>query len=448
MPESLQFVVLNALFLIAPLFLLQLIDESRFFQKYKMLVSFAAAAVMVVACMSFPIPVSPELSVDLRWMPILLTHVYVGPLLSAPLAAVMLGYKAFLGGEGILPGLMSLLVFLLPSRWFLHPGWTFRGKVLAAGAVSSLFAVLCAGLLFGLVSSHELQPQWYWFLPAVLAHGVVASGVTALVEQWTSKEERKRRQRERMSERLEKYDLVSQLAASVSHEVRNPLTVTRGFLQLLRSGGQTEREREQYIALALEELDRAQGIISDYLAFAKQDPGQSDCAVFLANEELNGIASVVTPYALIHSVRLETCVELGCAVYGNAGKFRQSVLNLCKNAIESMPRGGTLRIVLERNDGAKEVTLAIEDEGVGMTREQMDRIGTPYVTTKEKGTGLGLSVVSRTVEEMGGRLQFRSEVGRGTVAYVRLPLREVASGQAAFEAEAAAGQERREGGYR
>ncbi len=421
MHEPLQLLLLNAFFLLAPLFLVQQFEDHPVFLKHKNALSFLAGAFIVIASMSFPIRVSPEFYIDLRWVPLLLTHVYVGYVLSVPLAILILAYRLLaLGGDGAFMAYVALFVFLIPPKLFLRPKWRVRRKMLTSGALTAGYGLACTVALYLTGSRDSMTLDWV--VPLFSIQLLVTAAITALLEHWTWKDETKLKQRQLLAEKLEKFDLVSQLAASVSHEVRNPLTVTRGFLQLMRSGGQSERERQQYIALAMEELDRAQSIIADYLSFAKQDPTSGKLTVFDAGSELAQIANVIKPYALIYSVLIETELEADCRILGHAGKFHQCVVNLCKNAIEAMPRAGTVRIALSRDAGATEALLTIQDEGVGMDRRQIERIGTAYATTKENGTGLGLSVVCRVVEEMGGRIRFASEVGRGTTVYVHLPL--------------------------
>ena len=419
MYEPLQLLLLNAFFLIAPLFLMQQIDDRTFIHKHRNVVGLLSAACIVVACMSFPIRISPDFIIDLRWIPLYLVHIYLGPIVSIPLLGFIAGYRlAVFGLDGAFMLFALTVVFLIPPKLFRRATWSVRRKSVASAAIAIAYGLVCSALMYS--AGYVMEAGWS--VPLSLVQPTVAATMTLLIENWLRKDEASREQRLIMSEKLEKFDLVSQLAASVSHEVRNPLTVTRGFLQLLRTGGQSERERQQYISLALEELDRAQDIITDYLSFAKQEPGNEGKVVFDAGDELEKIANVIKPYALIHSVLVETDVEADCSVRGHAGKFRQCVVNLCKNAIESMPRAGTVRIALSRDDGRKEALLSIQDEGVGMDRGQLGRIGTAYATTKENGTGLGLSVVCRVVEEMGGRIRFVSEVGRGTTVYVHLPL--------------------------
>ncbi|QQE75449.1 HAMP domain-containing histidine kinase [Brevibacillus composti] len=215
--------------------------------------------------------------------------------------------------------------------------------------------------------------------------------------------------------RAEKLKLISELAASVAHEVRNPLTVVRGFIQLMREDGNvTSRE---YMELVLSELDRAEYIISDYLSLAKpqaETSGKVGMAVTVTD-----VTALISSYAVIHKVEIQVNTEAGLYVCGNDVRIKQALLNLIKNAIESMPHGGILEIEARRS--MDYVVIAIKDQGEGMTAAQIEKVGFPFYSTKEKGTGLGLMITSRIVEAMGGRLEFQSEAGKGTCVKVFLP---------------------------
>ncbi|WP_167568967.1 ATP-binding protein [Brevibacillus migulae] len=215
----------------------------------------------------------------------------------------------------------------------------------------------------------------------------------------------------------EKLTLISELAASVAHEVRNPLTVVRGFVQLLRDG--VDKERKEYIKLVLAELDRAEFIISDYLNLAR--PQDEMIETFDAAEMMREIKQVMFSYALMNRVQLKAHLEEG-ALYtrGDKLKCKQALMNLIKNGIEAMPGGGTIVLSAERI--AQQVMLRITDTGQGMSPAQLKQMGQPFFTTKEKGTGLGLLVSIRIVEAMGGTIHFASELGKGTEVTVMLPL--------------------------
>ncbi|UUZ81530.1 HAMP domain-containing histidine kinase [Paenibacillus sp. P26] len=215
---------------------------------------------------------------------------------------------------------------------------------------------------------------------------------------------------------MEKLKVISDLAASVSHEVRNPMTVSKGFLQLLQNGKRDEQEK-RFLKLALEELERAEAIITDYLAFAKPEPDR--VAGLDVKEEIGYVTGVLQPYAAMAQVDIELRCEEGRSVWGDRQKFRQCLVNLMKNAIEAMPDGGMLHVesALER----KNIVIRIQDTGHGMTQEEVRRLGTPYYTTKDKGTGLGTMVAFSIVKAMNGKVHVSSEKEAGTLFTITLP---------------------------
>ncbi|MDQ0196996.1 signal transduction histidine kinase [Neobacillus ginsengisoli] len=218
--------------------------------------------------------------------------------------------------------------------------------------------------------------------------------------------------------RMEKVEVVSHLAASISHEIRNPLTTTRGFLQLLNESKAIPEAEKGYLTVAIQELDQAERIIRDYLTFAK--PTTEEIESLNLKKEIERAINIIVPFANMNIVELSSELE-SCYIKGNAGLFQQVLVNLLKNGIEAMPSGGTLSIA-----GTVEKTLAkvtITDNGVGMNDLQRNRLGEPYFSTKEtKGTGLGMMVVFRIIESMNGSINIESEQGKGTRITLAFPL--------------------------
>ncbi|MFL1675640.1 ATP-binding protein [Paenibacillus thiaminolyticus] len=213
----------------------------------------------------------------------------------------------------------------------------------------------------------------------------------------------------------EKMEILSELAASVAHEVRNPLQVTRGFLQLL--GGKTGTKEQKYLNLALTELDRASEIITDFLTFAK--PELDEIQVLDVADELRHIEGILMPMATMHGGAIELDANPDLRIQGNSSKFKQAFINMIKNSIEAFTEKGLIRIEAYEREG--QVIIRIEDNGIGMDEEELKRLGEPYFSNKTKGTGLGLMVTFRIIEVMQGKLHFASEKGVGTVITVSFP---------------------------
>lgn len=216
-------------------------------------------------------------------------------------------------------------------------------------------------------------------------------------------------------QRTEKLKIISDLAASVAHEVRNPLQVTRGFLQLLSERGHPNK---QYYEMAITELDRASSIITDFLTFAK--PEMDQFTLLDVEEELEKISAIMTPHASLNGVILQMETHGPLNVMGNSSKFKQAIMNFIKNSIEAIEQNGEIFMRAFR-DG-DEAVIRIRDNGEGMLPEEIAKLGAPYFSTKTKGTGLGLMVTFRIIEAMKGSIAFESEKGKGTEVTLRFPL--------------------------
>ncbi|MCM3785214.1 HAMP domain-containing histidine kinase [Neobacillus mesonae] len=216
-------------------------------------------------------------------------------------------------------------------------------------------------------------------------------------------------------QRSEKIKIISELAASVAHEVRNPLQVTRGFLQLM--GKQENFTNRKYVGIALEELDRASEIINDFLTFAK--PEFDHIRLINLAEEFNHIEGVLVPMANLEGGVLTMDVPENLWVRGNTSKFKQAFINILKNSIEALQGSGEVKVKAYAR--GKEIFIHVQDNGVGMDEQELMRLGEPYFSNKTKGTGLGMMVTFRIIEAMDGSIEYSSEKGVGTEAVVRFP---------------------------
>ncbi|WP_234032844.1 sensor histidine kinase [Paenibacillus faecalis] len=216
-------------------------------------------------------------------------------------------------------------------------------------------------------------------------------------------------------QRAEKMDIISELAASVAHEVRNPLQVTRGFLQLL-IGKSSAAERE-YLSMAMVELDRASGIITDFLTFAKPEYGK--IAVLKVSDEFKHIEGILAPLAHLQGGTITVDIPDNICIQGNSSKFKQALINIIKNSVEALDGEGRIHIRAYILNGT--VRIHIEDNGEGMDIDVLSRLGEPYFSNKTKGTGLGLMVTFRIIEAMEGSIHYSSKKGVGTEAVITLP---------------------------
>jgi len=208
---------------------------------------------------------------------------------------------------------------------------------------------------------------------------------------------------------LDRLHIVSQMAASITHEIRNPMTAVRGFIQLLQE--KSSQEFQNYFEIILKELDRANQIISDFLAFSRTRKVEEK--EYNLNEIIYGLHPILLADSNIKGQYIELDLDQNVpSLLVNENEIKQLILNLARNAMESMEDGGELVIRTRFIDG--KVELQITDSGIGISKEQKKRLFEPFYTTKERGTGLGLAVCKNIVDKHNGRIEVDSELGKGT----------------------------------
>ncbi len=216
--------------------------------------------------------------------------------------------------------------------------------------------------------------------------------------------------------RLDRLNLVGEVAASIGHEIRNPMTTVRGYLQLLQNR-EKYCEDQSIFALMIEELDRANEIITEFLSLTNNDQ------VRLRLQNLNTIVVNIFPLIQANVIAQDKHVRLIMEdlpdLMLDDKEIRQILLNLVCNGLEAMPEGGILSIRTFVEDGY--AVLAIQDEGEGIDLKTLGKIGTPFFTTKEKGTGLGLAVCYRIAARHRARIDIETGID-GTTFYVRFSI--------------------------
>lgn len=217
--------------------------------------------------------------------------------------------------------------------------------------------------------------------------------------------------------RSERLAAVGAMAAGLAHELRNPLASMSGSIQLLASGKTFSDDEQQLMRIVLREADRLNGLITDFLQFARPSPPQ------LEPMELGALLGETLALFRNDPAREEVEVEEQIAgplwIDGDSHKLRQVAWNLLTNAAESMAGAGTVRVEASRVGG--EIRVRFIDTGEGVEPDQLPNIFDPFFTTKERGTGLGLATVHGVIDGHGGRIDVTSERGKGSTFTIVLP---------------------------
>lgn len=366
-----------------------------------------------ILCMNFPLHLSESLIlVDMRWIPFTIGFLYGGILGGVISASLISIYRL-----SLLAGFYSSLGFLIASLLIAAPCIFLENKYTQSGR----FQKIKIGV--GLISYANFVSLslWYffsektfsgWGFYAVLFSFSWLSIVLAINVIEIIRENFSLKMRMHHSER---FALISEMAASIAHEVRNPLTVVRGFLQLGKSSA--DQKLRRYMEIAIAELDRAASVLSDYLDFAK--PQLNNVGKISVSEKMTSVLKIVSSYASMNRVEIISGIGENLYVSGDKSKLKQALINILKNAIEAMPDGGTLHVETFSSGG--KVSVFVSDSGEGMTLEQLQKLGNPFYTTKAQGTGLGLMVTFRLLEAMNATLNYESEPGKGTKVCIVFP---------------------------
>jgi signal transduction histidine kinase len=213
--------------------------------------------------------------------------------------------------------------------------------------------------------------------------------------------------------RLDRLNIIGELAASIGHEIRNPLTAVRGYLQLFKLKN-NDQEKAESLNIMIEELDKANSIISEYLSLAKNK------SLNLKLQSLNEIIKVIFPLIQADALMSDKLVELELEdipdLYQDEKEIRQLILHLTRNGLEAMKKGGKLRIRTYLDN--TEVVLSIRDHGKGIEPDLLGKVCHPFFTTKENGTGMGLAICSNIIKRHQARLSIESNT-KGTTFLVK-----------------------------
>lgn len=231
-------------------------------------------------------------------------------------------------------------------------------------------------------------------------------------------------ERKEMELQLRKSDtlnVVGELAAGIAHEIRNPMTALKGFIQLLQ--GSIKEDYSMYFNVIMSELKRIESIITEFLVLAKPQAiqyQQNDICKIMQDT-----IDLINVQAMMHNVQIvaDFAPQLPF-IYCEPNQLKQVFINILKNAIEVMPKGGDITVRIRQIDG-NHIRISITDQGCGIPHDKIKKLGEPFYTTKERGTGLGLMVSYKIIEEHQGKIDVESEVGVGTTFHITLPIKRI-----------------------
>ncbi|MDF2945548.1 MAG: hypothetical protein K0S51_227 [Bacillales bacterium] len=414
-------IMLNTLVILTPVLLFQVFFPSTQYVKgTKQRVFWGIiCSAMIIICMNFPL-FSNDIMWDLRYVPLIFSFFYGGFLSGILTYIPFIIYRATfdLDIPFIIASVTMTTIFLVLMY--------IRNKIDSLNTYHKIYLATALNVTFNtigfLLSNYYLivttdesgvifDKLLFVYLISTVISSIIIVLIIPMIENYNVNQILKEE-----SYKAEKLSVVSEMAASIAHEIRNPLTVVRGFIQL--SLEKSNDQDKLYMNTAIEELDRAELIISEYLSYARPSmPVKEEIDV---SNEVASVVELIKSFANINSVELTYSAEKNLRTLADKLHLRQILINLVKNSIEACSNKNSKVIVtLTYSQGF--ICVEVIDNGKGMTEEQLSGLGNPYFTTKETGTGLGLTVTFDLIKNMNGTLKYESEFGQGTKAIIKIP---------------------------
>ncbi|WP_176706459.1 sensor histidine kinase [Paenibacillus hemerocallicola] len=409
--------LLNLFFILFPIvFYPHLLKIERKPFVFNLLV-FLLFSVTLICTMSFPVEINGMIF-DFRIIPLIVGSILGGIYVTIFLFIDLIVYRYLQGAPNplmysfsVIPSVLLLLYYLK----YCKPSTVYQ-KIVSAVGVGFLARLLIL-ITYYLATNNIVSLFTNNFASTLFL--IVIQSICCGLYIWAAEYFRANFYIQQQLQHSEKIKIISDIAASVAHEIRNPLTSVRGFIQLLGSGDLNQEKKTYYQKICLEELDRAQKIISDYLSLAKPDPENNE--IIELEQELQYASNILNSYANYQNIEINiTIKDRDLFIYGDKFKLRQAIINIGKNAIEAMTEDGLLELELVKLK--KSAVLIVKDNGIGMSLEQINRLGTPYYSTKDKGTGLGTMVSFSIIRKMQGTIEVHSEKWKGTTFTIAFPL--------------------------
>lgn len=363
-------------------------------------------------CMFYPIETLGETHFDLRMCSILILTLYGGWIPGSIVLVSVCIIRYLIGGNFVYIGLIVSVAAFICALVFRRIFLKSQSKLSAGSLIILGYFVAYISILY--FNIHFLQLSFYfvYFIAFYLTNIALIYVIESLI--------RINKQFEEMVY-VDKLTMIGQLTASIAHEIRNPLSTVRGFIQFLSTDTKDEQFKK-FSPLIMEELDRTNSIITNYLNVSKPEPFQQ--SIVSLHEVISDCVQLMRPFAAYSNVIIhyENKNKQPFYIHGDEHHLKQAIMNVIKNGIEAISNQGMVTIVLNADHSKNTVEISIKDTGKGMTPDQLKQIGLPFYTTKSKGTGLGSMVTNKIIRELNGLIEYDSEFGKGTVVKIIFPL--------------------------
>ncbi|MEZ2715719.1 ATP-binding protein [Niallia circulans] len=363
--------------------------------------------------MALSLEIAPGHIYDLRTIPWLVAFFYGGLPAGLLTTMVMAIYRYMIGyNEGLM---ITIIIVLLTVPVLCYTIKMYKqaktyGKKIMIACSTSLIPI-SIDVIATSFFTNKLTIMFVIYL--YLSHLVTLSIAIYLIES-LSYQERKQEQ----MQQTERIRLIGEMAASVAHEIRNPLTVVKGYTHLLKEDSNITGKQQEMLLLISSELVRAEKIINDYLSLARPNQGKKEQIVLA--KIIKKVEELMYPYALLNNVKIYNQVQTTCIIEAGHDEILQLFINMIKNAIEAIEDKG--EVIISAKLSEKHLRINIKDNGKGMSEDELQRLGTPFYSTKTQGTGVGMMVCFNIIHHLNGKIKINSKINKGTTCSVIFPL--------------------------
>ncbi|QPC46568.1 ATP-binding protein [Mangrovibacillus cuniculi] len=364
-----------------------------------------------VLCMLYPIESLGETNFDLRMVLILVGAIYFGLIPSFIIFLIISIGRIIIGGEFVFLGLLiNFTAFVVPHMFkrFFNP---FEKQFLIRCiAFYFVYFIITNILVYNMVPFVQMS----FLLTYNTAFFATYLALLFLLEKLKDVN----RQVEEATY-LQNVHTIGQMAAAFAHEIRNPITTVRGFIQYLSTENH-HKDLSKFSPLILEELDRTNQVITDYLQLAK--PRKPIIDSFMVDRIVKDTISMVAPSATFQGIRFEQELSPHLFMKADGQHVKQCLLNILLNSVEASPPNSVINVSSGICSKKLFAFISVTDYGVGMTTEELEKVGILHYTTKTTGTGIGSMVVNRLLREMNGSVKYESVKNEFTKVTMFLPL--------------------------
>lgn len=374
------------------------------------------SSLCLILSMTFPSSIAEGIFFDVRYVIIFFGLVFGGKITGFILLVEFVLYRLYLGGVGTSSAMIILAITFPLALLFNKMYHETKNKLLSTFIAGISFSVIPMLVLYINMSAYVME---YIAFNILLMPVHNSLGIWLLITLFNKSVSDKELYIKHLQ--TEKIAAINHVAASLAHEVRNPLTAVLGFLKLIRENTISKDKLEQFIDISIDEIQRTELILSEYLSMSKPLTRQRKQLDLV--KQIQAVVDVMTPYANMNNVSLEVRTSPEpILIWANPNEMKQLLVNFIKNAIEACFEVAKGKVSVSCRQEFDTVKLDIVDNGIGMTNEQMQRLGSIYYSTKSSGTGLGLTHCYKIIHAMNGVISVRSQLNAGTVFTISIPL--------------------------